>query len=371
MHNSFMVVRSKNDSDATVRLQSDPVLRGLKSYAITAELVDPNKPFDIQSGSCVLFHFDDAAAVEGLRRARKSNVEFTAACFGSDIYRLDNYLASYDVADMYIMPTELHRQVLASQIYKPVYSLPESIDPIAQVKEGSVPSFPSKCSTRTFWFGYPESFNKGMASLIPVIKMNGKAGHISDFSLILNEQEFLNEHRFRTIPFRKEYFRADAMSFDYCIMSHFALDLCLNSYIKSPNKLITALMVGLIPIASNTPSYRTILSEFGLDRFLFDSPSDLDRILRNLDPIRDSEQVAGSGIVEVLTERYSDTRLAENLLAIFLDFDTRDKSHPLSLKPRSFAADPTTPTVSFSEHLRDLFPSFRRSMRWRLKQLRG
>ncbi len=33
MYTSFLILRSKNDIDATVRLQSDPLLRGLKNRA--------------------------------------------------------------------------------------------------------------------------------------------------------------------------------------------------------------------------------------------------------------------------------------------------------------------------------------------------
>ncbi len=158
------------------------------------------------------------------------------------------------------------------------------------------------------------------------------------------------------------------LRFDYCILSHFSLDLALNSYIKSPNKLLTALMIGLIPIASNTPNYAAILREFGLGRFLFDSPSDLHRILRNLDPARDSQEIAQSGITQALADRFSETCLAESLLQILAAFDARDPADDLRFKPRPLARSPEKPPLSLSEHLRDFVPSVRRSVRARLRR---
>jgi hypothetical protein len=329
--------------------------------------VDPSGPVEIESGCCVLFHFDDTLAIAALERARTHGVHFVAACFGSDIYNFARYLPSYAVTDMYLMPTEVHREVLASQFYKPVYFLPEGIDPITGLHDGGQPASPSKHSTRMLWFGYSESFNKGMASLVPVLKRNQTAGRIADFTLILNQAEFDNEFSLTTMPFRTASFRSDAAGFDYCILSHFSLDLSLNSYIKSPNKLITALMLGLIPIASKTPNYTAILSEFGLQGFLFDSPSALDHILRNLNPVRDSQQIAQSGIVETLAVRYSERSTANALLAIVAAFDSRDPANDLPFKPRPLAPPTEKPPLSVSEHLRDLVPSVRRSVRWRVK----
>lgn len=366
MDRSILILRSKKDGDATVRLQTDPVLRALKNVPGTVvKLEDPTQSVSIENGSCVLFHFDDPLAIAALERARSRKIPFSAACFGSDIYRFSRYMPSYEVTDMYLMPTEVHREVLASQFYKPVYYLPESIDPISGQRDGASTAFPAKHGNRLLWFGYADSFNKGMASLVPVLKRNQKAGRISDFTLILDPAEFDNEFALRTIPFRTETFRTDAASFDYCILSHFSLDLSLNSYIKSPNKLLTALMMGLIPIASKTPNYAAMLGEFGLQRFLFDSPGALDHILRNLDPARDSEEIARSGIVDTLAERHSDRSVAQNLLEILTAFETRDPAVDLPFKPRPLLPPTEAPPVSVTEHLRDLVPSIRRSFRWR------
>ncbi len=364
MCTSFLVVSSKDDSDATVRLQSEALLRGLQSIpGASVRLVPPAEGLDIEDGSCVLFHFDDLPAITSLKAFRKNETKFLAACFGSDIYEFSRYLPSYEVADLYLMPTPLHRNLLASQFYKPVYYIPEGIDPIARTDAQQPPSFAIKQSSRLLWFGYSESFNKGMASLIPVLKLHLAAGDITDFALIVNEAEFKNQFNFRTIPYSNDSFQEEARGFDYCILSHFSLDLALNSYIKSPNKLITALMAGLIPIASDTPSYSAILREFGLEKFLFDSPEQLDRILRNLDPIKDSRAIIDSGVIEVLWNRFSATQLAKDLLSILSLYTNRQAPALPNLPPQMISPPRPRTQLYFTEHLKDLLPSLKRAVR--------
>lgn len=368
MCTSFLIVRSKDDSDAPVRLQSDAVLRGLKDLSeISASLVNPSSNIEIENDACVLFHFDDLPAIAFLEAARKNGKTFVSACFGCDIHEFSRYLPSYNIADLYLMPTCLHRKILASQFYKPVYYFPEAIDPIAGREVEASGSFPIKNSTRMLWFGYPGNFNIGMASLAPIIRTALESQLIQSFSLILNESDFSNDFDFPTAPFRRDLFRQDVKEFDYCILSHFALDLSLNSYIKSPNKLITALMAGLVPIASDTPSYSKILREFGLDNFLFESPAELAHILRNLNPVRDSQQINDSGIVRALSSRYSAANLANELLAIVSEFQQRTDDGIRSFSP-SLHPSPKERTVYFTEHLKDLMPSLLRATKARLSR---
>lgn len=364
MCTSFLIVSSKDDSDATVRLHSEALLRGLQSVpGSSARLVAPAQGLQIEDGSCVLFHFDDLAAISSLKASRNIGRKFLAVCFGSDIYEFSRYLASYDVADLYLMPTPLHRKVLASEFYKPVFYIPEAIDPIAGADSKHPPSFPLKQSARLLWFGYAESFNKGMASLIPVLQSHLAAGNITDFSLIVNEETFKNEFNFRTIPYRNDSFQKETSVFDYCILSHFPLDLALNSYIKSPNKLVTALMAGLIPIASDTPSYSALLREFGLDRFLFDSPDQLDHILCNLDPARDSQAIIDSAVIETLWNRFAAPQLAKDLLSILSQYKNHKASPFANLPPQMISPPRPRTELYFTEHLKDLLPSFKRALR--------
>jgi hypothetical protein len=365
MHTRFLVIRSKTDRDALVRLQSDPIIRGLQqAVSVPARVVSPTDMSEVVEGSCVIFHYNDVAAVKAVKQIAGAVANLTIICLCSDIYTFRWYLDVHDIVDFYIVPTDLHRRTLMSQVYKPVYTLPECIDPIVGASQSNGATFPVKQSTRVLWFGYPESFEKGMVSLVPVLKTNVCEKSIDSFELIVGMDRFENRFDIPATPFVNENFADQARTFDYCLLSHFSLDLSLNSYIKSPNKLLTSLLIGLIPIASRTPNYENLLRSFGLEKFLYDSPSDLDRILKRLDPVADSEAVRESGILEAIITRYSEANVTCDFLRILSEFGQRDESAQLSINPATLPAKRAE--LRISEHLADFFPSALRAMRWRL-----
>jgi hypothetical protein len=366
LHTFYAVVRSITGSDSRVRLQSDPIIRGLRREVDTpACVVAPEAAKDIREGACVLFHYNDIAAVKTVKQLVARRHDLTIVCLCSDIHSFGWYLDVRDVVDLYITPTDLHRRVLMSQLGRPVYTVPESVDPITGIPPAGPRGFPVKHGKRILWFGYPESFEKAMASLVPVLLVNVESQRIESFNLIVGMQDFHNKFRLTTIPFSTETFADHAQRFDYCVLSHFALDLALNSYIKSPNKLVTALMTGLIPIASRTPSYENLLSDFGLQRFLYDSPSDLDRILKALDPVADSALVRDSGIVEGIMERFSEANVARIFLQVLSDFHQLSAEEKPDIRPETVA--PKRPELRLSEHVVDLVPSALRAVKWRLR----
>ncbi len=367
MPSCYIVVRTKSNNDALVRLQSDPLIGGLQQRSgVTARVSSPTACVDICNNAVLIFHYDDSEAAAAVRSIKRRQPTALAAAMGSDIISFGPYLSVQDIVDFYVMPTELHRQLLSSQVYKPVYVLQEGLDPIAQ-GSGSKP-FPDKVSKRLMWFGYPESFDKGMASLVPVLQLNLTTRSIESFQLIVGTQAFRNRFQLAAIPFSTDTFADTAADFDYCVLSHFPLDLAINSYIKSPNKLLTALVAGLIPIASRTPSYERVLGAFGLQRFLYESPVDLNRILKRLDPVVDSRAVRESGIVEAIADRHSEKKVADRFCEIVSEFSERDPADTLSVSP---AIIPTHPVkMRLSEHVRDLIPSTRRALEWRVRRAR-
>jgi len=272
------------------------------------------------------------------------------------------------------MPTNIHRKILASAVYKPVYVLNECIDPIS-VKAGDEHRklFPQKAGTRTLWFGYSESFSKSMKSLIPIIMKNVADHHIEDFVVIVDQERFHaaegNPPTIPTIPYDNATFSAHAQQFDYAILSHLPLDLKLNTYIKSPNKVITALLAGLIPIASDTPNYREVLERYGLQKFLFSSAQELDNILRTLDPVADSRFVQQSGVVSSLLEAGSPAAVASSFLQIIEDC-LRDNALTVSDVPLVPYIEPPR-QILLREHLSDLVPSAGRAFRSRFRRLLG
>jgi hypothetical protein len=268
-----------------------------------------------------------------------------------------------DVADVFTMPTDLHRGVLAGQIYKPVHLLPEGVDPAAfDAAAQTPPRFPPRGGRRALWFGYAESFEKGMSPLVPVIQDSIARGGLEDFTVMLNQAAFDNRHRLPTLAYDYRTFGAQAAAFDYAILSHLPSDLRVNSLIKSPNKAVTALLAGLIPIASDTPSYRALFERHGLSRFLFASPGELHRMLARLDPVADSAAIQASGVIPALLAEGSSQRLQESFLALL------DDPNVGGLEGVRFTPFREPPALGLRAHLVDLLPSAVRSLRRRLKR---
>ena len=144
----------------------------------------------------------------------------------------------------------------------------------------------------------------------------------------------------------------------------------MNSYIKSPNKAITAILAGLIPICSDTPAYHGVLSRFGLDRLLFSSPLQLGSILKALDPVADSKLVRESGAAASLIQEGADQQVCKCFSRVLASFAAREpKPAYETLSPQEMRPElPKPPLPSLREHLRGLIPSARRSLDQRLQR---
>lgn len=383
----FLIVRSRSTDDAAVRLQSEPILKGLRNLHdldVVLFTPDPLVKLVIDRNSCIIFHYDDYSAIEAIRNRKQDQSNVTIVCLSCDIYSYSFYTNLHDFVDLYIAPTELHQKILSNQLYKPVYFLPECVDSIAidytasSDDESTWHGFPGKSRKRVLWFGYSESFMKSMSSVMPVINNNVRLGHIETFELIVDQEDLVrrygNPFGLNMIEYSNETFLENASKFDYTILSHFALDLMVNSYIKSPNKAVTSLLAGLIPICSDTPNYRSVLSRYGLERFLFSSPLQLDSILSSLDPVADSRLVQESGAVASLRREGSDKKICERFLQIIAHFKSRkDKPSYEALPPQRLQPERREPeppaSMRFREHLYDLIPSAIRSLRSRAGQL--
>ena len=359
-----------------MRLQSEPLRKGFE--ATTGIAVSVVVPVDgaelaIDQRSCIVFHYVDHAAISLIRR-RTQKADTLIVCLGCDVYSYQPYIDVHDLVDFYVAPTDLHWRVLASQLYKPVYVLPECVDPIASGAM-SRPTPRGVANKRVLWFGYSESFMKSMSSIMPVIDLAIAAGDVESFELIVDKSNFVRKYGstlgLTMHDYSNEDFLARAADFGYVILSHFVLDLTMNSYIKSPNKAITAILAGLIPICSDTPAYHGVLSRFGLDRLLFSSPLQLGSILKGLDPVADSALLRASGAAASLVQEGSDQQICECFVRVLASFAAREPNLAYkNLSPQEMRPELPRPPLppSLREHLRDLIPSARRSLDKRLKR---
>lgn len=351
-------VRSKGEDEAVVRLSSLPLCEELRRRGIESFTMHPKETMPpLEDSDCVAFHYNDIEAVAALRNV--STAKATVICLGSDIYSLSKYLDVQDLVSYYLVPTDMHRLVLSGTMYRPVYTLPETIDRLAaghRALNASSITFPAKNSRRVCWFGYSESFEKGMASLVPVINNAIAAGQISCFTLILDTKKFYNRWGLENVEFDLATFANIASNFDYVILSHLPLDLQVNSMIKSSNKLVTSLFSGLIPLASNTPSYQSLLASLGLDRLLFSSPRELSNLLTKLDPLSDSLLLRKLRVLETLNETFGESVVTQQFLAHHQQF-LLDNEHSSTLDIPPGIVLTQAERLYFSDLLRALGPA--------------
>jgi hypothetical protein len=88
----------------------------------------------------------------------------------------------------------------------------------------------------------------------------------------------------------------------------------LNTLIKSPNKMITSIVRGILPYASSTPAYTQIAKQYGLEKLLFRSPHELAVKLRNADFERESRQIGLPQIRSELMRAFSPKSIAKQML---------------------------------------------------------
>lgn len=258
-------------------LSSDLILRGFAVHRISPR-EDLSKYMNECTQVIINFFYKDQDAISAIQSLASRN--FSVICFCSDIDSYSNYRDAYEVADLFICPSKVHKQVLQYAFDLPIHHLREAIDPsLHQAQKLNLVSDGAK----VVWFGFPESYYKSMVSLESVIIQALNEKLIESFSVVSAESlELELPHEFEFIKYEVDTFAAHLTRFNVAILSHIPMDLHVNTLIKSPNKACSAIVAGLIPICSDTPNYRDFLTEMNLQEYLFDSPKGLLGTLRVL-----------------------------------------------------------------------------------------
>ena len=188
--------------------------------------------------------------------------------------------------------------------------VPEAVDPICLPPKGGEQAVST--SNRVAWFGYPESFAKSMNFILPkAIELSGFDR--KRFCIITSKGQHLMdgvEHQ----AFHAEKFYSMSSNFSYSLLSHFAHDLHFNTYIKSPNKLISTLVRGAVPLVSNTPAYASIANRFDLEGLLYRSPTELSSLLKDTDFVRDRSRYRLEEVRQELMKEFSAAAMAIRVL---------------------------------------------------------
>jgi hypothetical protein len=309
----FLLLRSYGSDNVLARIQSDPLIAGLALHGKTTATTIYSASTDaivVSKPKWIIVHFDDT---ESILRARdiKKTTNCKIACLGSDIYKLDRYVGISEIVDVFLMPTELHRAVLQSAVWVNVFVLPEAVDPIAYPISGQ--QITVEKNNQLCWFGYPESFEKSMRYVLDkaLVKSNKSKRNLT---LITAANVNLVEG-VKHLAFDEKTFYQSTANFSYALLSHFAFDCHLNSFIKSPNKLVTSLVRGMIPLTSNTPSYREIMRQYNLDEFMYGSGPELALLLGRIDHQQDTSKHNFASIASALKSQFSPKSNAATLLA--------------------------------------------------------
>ncbi len=309
----IVILKGEDNSErALQRLQLNPLHRGLGEIGVksTMVLLDGMRR-EIEPPSHVVFNYRDKTAFLAAAEARKT-FGCKLLCFTSDIYDLSYFIKLAEHVDVFLAPTPLHRDIVQSAITKRVENIPEAVDPIALPAEGE--ERPIEGSDRLLWFGFPESFDISMRYLLPqAFALSGldkrRFGIMTATGATLMSGV---EH----IPFRADQFYRLAGHFSHSLLSHFCFDQKLNTFIKSPNKLVTSIVRGLVPLASATPSYSDVARQYGFEGLTFRSPAELADRLRTADYLRDMERYGLRDVREDLIRTLSPASIARRVLNV-------------------------------------------------------
>jgi hypothetical protein len=151
------------------------------------------------------------------------------------------------------------------------------------------------------------------------------------------------------------------------ILSHLPLDLKVNSLIKSPNKAITSLFSGVIPLASRTPSYEALFTQLGLGHLLFSSPRELANMLSKLDPLAESQILQQSKVLEALGRLFGSNAITQKFLDHYRQFKLHNDDDISNLPLGIVLSD--IDRIYFSEHMKALGTSGRLALKNRLQRL--
>ena len=298
----FLLLRSFGRENALSRVQSDPLIQGLKCLNVSADklVYKTSSKINIQNTKNIILHYNDDDAISKALDIKSYN-GCNVICLVSDIYDLDRYVKLSEFVDLFIVPTLAHKSILQPAVWVEVAVVPESFDSIAIPTYGDV--VPVSHNNNICWFGYPESFNKSFKYIF------SKALSLSKISKdrigIITKAGFELHKGIKHIPFSEFNFYLDTKNYGYSLLSHFAFDCHINSYIKSPNKLITSIVRGMIPIASNTLNYSDIMTYYNLDSFIFKNGNQLVNLLNNLDIDKDHNSFDFQLISNDIMHRYS------------------------------------------------------------------
>lgn len=308
----FVFLRSYGTENSLARLQSEPLIQGLEGLGYNTLLIQYKNGEKIELPDSIYWlfiHHDDTPSILAAKEIKKiTNCKI--ACLTSDIYNYDRYTEIDKIVDLFIAPTNLHKKTLQYAVYNHIIYIPECIDPIA-IGNGNG-NTQEKRMDEICWFGYPESFEKSLKYIIKKLEYDQlfefkKLGIITRLGCNLHP---LAKHA----EFSVNTFTEMTKDYGYSLLSHFPYDHHINTYIKSPNKLITSIVLGLIPIVSDTENYHEVANNLGINGILCRSPIEMVHKIYNMNYDFDSKIYNLESCASHLKQELSSEKITKKLL---------------------------------------------------------
>lgn len=306
----MFIRRAELPDEALQRLQATPLRLGLSVQGARVSTLDLSAvPRQLPRATHLVVHHNDVQAIRAAAKLREK-MGARVVCLCSDVYRYERYRQLDAVADLFLAPTRMHCEVIRSVVSHPVELLPEGIDPIALPEGG--PVRPVQPSNRVCWFGYPESFDKSMRFLLPeALTVAGfDTAHLG--IITAPDKELLPGAVH--LPFSATSFYQQTEVYSHALLSHFAYDLHVNTLMKSANKMITAIVRGMVPLVSATPSYLELAARYGLEELCFRNAGELSQQLRKLDFARDADRFHLAAVRKELLAQHAPGVMARRFL---------------------------------------------------------
>ena len=222
--------------------------------------------------------------------------------FRSD-WKAERYNEIIDIASAVTTDTTERARLIRRHTKTPVYVVPDCID-YGITKEARMSIRPRIKNIVTYGYW------KGVESVTPYFnKLRGEKWYICDRKIPeLRTDNFIRWNR--------KKFVERLGDFDLVILTHRNNDRAL---LKSNNRLITAMALGIPVLVMRSPSYERTLKDAGCFSLLIDSPDDIKRKMEDLKDQRHREDVSNR-LFDYAWKKYRPEISAKKLVTVMNKF---------------------------------------------------
>ncbi len=218
-----------------------------------------------------------------------------------------------ELVDVLLLPTPEMKDVVQLFTNRSVEVLLDPID------FGFTNSFKkptdNKKPLKIVWFGYPDSYQKSMIAHEHTLTTLHLEKEI-EYHIVTKNKHYGKVQNCIIHQYTPETFPALLQTFDACVLSHVPTDFDVNTYCKSENKAVLAINRGVPVIASKTPAYQRLLTNCGLENYLFTSNSGIVELINKLRSFEERSHYLQLS-QEYVLKNYSSQKMVKDWVKIY------------------------------------------------------